>query len=85
MNFDAENWFDQLDDEPELSDKQWRFKDRVNGLMRRHNLTRGDAEQVVETVIRTKETDKRCKCGDVAQYFDKETKEIFCGDCWVNK
>lgn len=87
LDFDTEGTIQDFlsDDEPELTDKRWRFKSRVNQLMKRHNLTRSDAENVVETVVRTKETDKRCKCGAVAQYFDKETKDIFCGICWVGQ
>lgn len=71
------------DDEPELSDKKWRFKARVNSLMQHHNNTRESAEAMIETVIRTKETDKRCACGAVAQFVVKDTKEIVCGVCRV--
>ncbi len=86
MNFDAdadsiEDLLAGLDDEPELTDKKYRFKERVNSLMQHHNLLREDAESAVENVIRTKETDKRCACGSVAQFVVKATKEIVCGEC----
>jgi hypothetical protein len=83
MNFDADNGIEDFlsDDEPELTDKAWRFKERVNTLMRLHNRVRSDAEAMVETVIRTKETDKRCACGLVAQFVVKDSKEIVCGIC----
>lgn len=87
LNFDddvesVEDFLADFDDEPELSDKKWRFKARVNSLMQHHNLLRDDAEEVVETVIRTKETDKRCDCGEVAQMFDpKDRRKIYCGAC----
>lgn len=59
MNFDqdAESLDDLLGDwdEPDLTDKKWRFKARVSRLMNMHNLTRESAEEVVKTVIRTKE------------------------------
>lgn len=57
MNFDSENWMDELDSEPELSDPKYRFKERVNALMKRHNRTKAEAEEIVSTVIRTKERD----------------------------
>ena len=88
LNFDddvdsVEDFLADLEVEPELTDKKWRFKERVNSLMQHHNMTRGDAEQCVETVIRTKETDKRCACGEVAQFFDPSNKRlIYCGKCW---
>lgn len=91
LNFDddvnsVEDFLAELDEEPELTDKKWRFKERVNDLMKRHNLTRSDAEQITETVIRTKETDKRCACGQVAQVFDpKDKRKIYCGRCWYEK
>lgn len=91
MNFDqdADNIEDLLADineEPELTDKKWRFKDRVRLLMNRHNLLREDAEAITETVIRTKETDERCACGKVAQHFDKhDKKKIYCGECWLKE
>jgi len=89
MNFDEDvNSLDDFlaDDEPELTDKKWRFKDRVNQLMKLHNLTRDDATEAVETVIRTKETDKRCACGKVAQHFDPADRtKIYCGECWKGK
>lgn len=89
LNFDqdvesVEDFLAELDEEPELTDKKWRFRQRVNDLMNHHNLTRSDAEEAVETVIRTKETDKRCACGEVAQFFDPADKrKIYCGVCWV--
>ena len=55
MNFDTDNWFEELDDEPELTDKKYRFKERVTRLMNTHNLLCEDAEEVVKTVIKTKE------------------------------
>lgn len=86
MNFDmdadsVEDLLAGMEDEPELTDKKWRFKARVNSLMQHHNLLREDAEEMVETVIRTKETDKHCACGEVADFFDKATKIIICGKC----
>ena len=83
--FDADGIIEDFlaDDEPDLHDKQWRFKARVNKLMQHHNSTREDAEAIVETVIRTKETDKRCTCGEVAQFVVKGTKEIVCGACRI--
>lgn len=86
MNFDAdadsiEDLLAGLDDEPELTDKKYRFKERVNSLMQHHNLTRDDAESAVENVIRTKETSKRCACDQVADCVVKSTKEIVCGLC----
>jgi hypothetical protein len=75
-----------LEVEPELTDKKWRFKQRVNDLMQHHNNTRSDAEEIIETVIRTKETDKRCACGEVAQMFDPADKrKIYCGKCALEK
>lgn len=91
LNFDddvdsVEDFLADFDAEPELTDKKWRFKARVNDLMNRHNFTRSDAEESVETVIRTKETDKRCACGEVADRFDpKDKRKIYCGHCWLNK
>lgn len=94
LNFDedvnsVEDFLADLDEEPELTDKKWRFKERVNDLMKRHNLLRSDAELITETVIRTKETDRRCACGQVAQFFDPDNKRIiYCGRCapgWVRK
>lgn len=91
LNFDEdvnsiEDFLADFDGEPELTDKKWRFKARVNDLMNHHNFTRSDAEESVETVIRTKETDKRCACGEVAQHFDKQDKrKIYCGKCWLQK
>lgn len=88
LNFDedvnsVDDFLADLQEEPELSDKKWRFKERVRGLMNRHNLTTADAEEVVETVIRTKEVDKRCACGAVAQTFDpKDKRKIYCMRCW---
>jgi len=80
----VEDFLAELDVEPELTDKKWRFRQRVTDLMNHHNLTRSDAEQTVETVIRTKETDKRCACGDVAQVFDpKDKRKLYCGNCIV--
>ena len=86
MSFDCdadsiEDLLAGMEDEPELTDKKWRFKARVNSLMQHHNLLREDAEAVIENVIRTKETDKRCACGDVADVVVKATKEIVCGEC----
>ena len=83
FDFDADNGIEDFlsDDEPELTDKRWRFKQRVNDLMKRHNHTREGAEAIVENVIRTKETDKNCACGKVAQFVVKATKEIVCGYC----
>ena len=91
LNFDddvssVEDFIADLDIEPELSDKKWRFKQRVNDLMQHHNNTRSDAEEMIETVIRTKETDKRCTCGEVAQMFDPADKrKIYCGTCAFEK
>lgn len=55
MNFDTDNWFEELDGEPELSDPKYRFKERVQRLIRTKNLTKSEAEEVVTRVIRTKE------------------------------
>jgi len=87
LNFDddvnsVEDFLADMEEEPELTDKKWRFKDRVNQLIRSHNFVREDAEEIAETVIRTKETTKRCACGEVAQHFDKQDKrKIYCGNC----
>jgi hypothetical protein len=86
MNFDmdadsVEDLLAGIEDEPELTDKKYRFKERVNSLMNHHNALREDAEAMVETVIRTKETSKRCACGEVAQFVVKHSKEIVCGTC----
>jgi hypothetical protein len=81
MNFDQDNTIDDFLDEPELWDKGYRFKERVNALMQHHNMTREGAEGCIENVIRTKETDKRCTCGAVAQFVVKGTQEIVCGSC----
>lgn len=82
----VEDFLADLEVEPELTDKKWRFKDRVNQMMKRHNLVRSDAEEIIETVIRTKETDKRCACGLVAQCFDPSDKrKIYCGGCWEKR
>lgn len=87
LNFDddvnnVEDFLADFEIEPELTDKRYRFKERTNMLMKRHNFTKSDAEEIVETVIRTKETDKRCACGAVAQCFDKQdTRKIYCGVC----
>ncbi len=91
LNFDddvdsVEDFLADFEEEPELTDKKWRFKDRVNLLMKRHNLVRSEAEESVETVIRTKETTKRCACGEVAQHFDPQDKrKIYCGKCYNNR
>ena len=91
LNFDddvdsVEDFLADMEEEPELTDKKWRFKERVNLMMRRHNFVREDAEEIVETVIRTKETSKRCACGEVAQFFDPQNKRlIYCGPCWKGK
>lgn len=91
LNFDddvnsVEDFLADMEDEPELTDKKYRFKERVNLVMRRHNSLREDAEETVETVIRTKETTKRCACGGVAQFFDPQDKrKIYCGACWKGK
>lgn len=91
LNFDddvnsVEDFLADLEVEPELSDKKWRFKERVNDLMKHHNLTHSDANKCVETVIRTKETTKRCACGEVAQFFDpKDKRKIYCGKCWTGE
>ena len=88
LNFDddvnsVDDFLADLEDEPELTDKRYRFKERVNSLMKRHNLIRDAAEEMVETVIRTKETDKRCACGAVAQHVDKkDQRKIYCGECY---
>lgn len=57
MNFDQDNTIEDFlaDDEPDLHDKKYRFKARVTRLMQRHNLSREDAEDVVTTVVKTKE------------------------------
>ena len=83
MNFDQDNSIENFleDDEPELWDKGYHFKERVNGLMLRYNMTREHAEGNVENVIRTKQTKKRCACGDVADFVVTDTKEIVCGKC----
>lgn len=91
LNFDddvdsVDDFLADLDAEPELTDKKYRFKERVNDLMKRHNLITSDAEECVETVIRTKETSKRCACGEVAQCFDPQDKrKIYCGACWKRR
>lgn len=86
MNFDAdvESFDDYLaDDEPELSDPKYRFKERVNDLMKRHNnLNKREAEEVITEVIYTKGT-KRCKCGEVAQFVLRG--DIFCYDCYPER
>lgn len=82
MNFDSdvESFDDFLaDEEPELTDPKYRFRERVTRLVNMHNLTRDEAKEIVTTVIRTKESDKRCKCGEVAQVVIRE--EIYCGKC----
>ena len=84
LTFDADNVIEDFlasEDEVDLTLKRWRFKERVNHLMQRNNLMRDAAEAMVETVIRTKETDSRCACGKVAQFVVRETKEIVCGVC----
>ena len=87
LNFDddvnsVEDFLADLEEEPELTDKKWCFKARVTRLMNHHNLLREDAEEAVETVIRTKETIKRCACGEVGQFFDSQDKrKIYCGRC----
>lgn len=81
MNFDEdiESFDDYLDDdEPELTDPKYRFRERVNHLMKSHNRTRHEAEEVIKNVIYTK-GDKRCKCGEVAQWVVRG--DIFCYDC----
>lgn len=55
MNFDEDNCLDDFLDEPELIDPKYRFKERVHRLMNMHNRTKKEAEEVVTTVIRTKE------------------------------
>lgn len=59
MNFDqdADSIEDLLAtiDEPDLTDKKYRFKERVTRLMNAHNFTRETAEEIVADVIRTKE------------------------------
>jgi hypothetical protein len=57
MNFDedTEDLLATFDDEPELSDPKYRFKERVNRLVKQHNRTLKEAEEIVTTVIRTKE------------------------------
>ena len=66
----------------DLTEPKWRFEERVRSLMDRHNQTRLDAELMTETEIRTKETSKRCACGEVADVFDpKDKKNIYCGHC----
>jgi len=89
LNFDAdvnsvEDFLADLDEEVDLLAPKWRFKQQVNELMKAHpRLLREDAEQVVENVIRTKCTDKRCACGAVADLFDPNNRsQIYCGRCW---
>lgn len=77
----VEDFLAEFDNEPELTDKKWRFNARVHEVMKRHNLTRDDASGVIETVIRTKETDKRCKCGHVAYFVVRDSREILCSKC----
>lgn len=55
MNFDEDGVFDWLDDEPDLHDPKYRFRERVQRLVNLHNRTRKEAEEIVTTVIRTKE------------------------------
>ena len=78
---------DFLSDEDliDLTDPKWNFKYHVRESMKK-GLTRSEAEQSVEETIRTKFTNKRCKCGEVAQVFDPEDKpQIYCGRCWYAK
>lgn len=81
MDFDADGTLEDYlaDDEPELSDPKYRFKERVHSLMQHHNISRREAEGMVTTVIFTKETNKRCGCGEVAQYVVRGT--IYCYNC----
>ena len=85
LDFDSdvnsvEDFLADLEDEIDLHLPKWRFKEQVKELIKAHpERTRSEAEQIVETVIRTKCTEKRCACGEVAQFF--EGKEIFCGKC----
>ena len=82
MNFDddVESFDDFLaNDEPELSDPKYRFKEQVRDLIKKHNCTKAEAEEVITTVIYTKYSDKRCKCGEVAQFVVRG--EIYCYDC----
>lgn len=93
LDFDAdvnnvEDFLAELDKtEVDLSDPRWRFKQQVKELMKAHpERTRSEAEEIIETVIRTKCTDKRCACGEVAQHFDpKQKSDIYCGKCWFKK
>ncbi len=93
LNFDqdvssVEDFLVELDKiEVDLTDPKWRFKEKVKELMRMHpDRTRSEAEEIVETVIRTKCTDKRCACGEVAQVFDPSNRtQIYCGRCWYAK
>lgn len=69
-----------VEDPIDLRDPKWRFHERIAQMMNR-GKSRVEAERIVETVIRTKETGARCGCGDVAQWFDQQTKKIYCGKC----
>lgn len=85
MNFDqdVESFDDYLtDEEPELSDPKYRFKERSRKLMQTHNFTKAVAEECIKTVIYTKCT-KRCKCGEVAQFVLRG--DIYCYDCHPEK
>jgi hypothetical protein len=87
MNFDqdVESFDDYLtDDEPDLHDPKYRFNARVKQLMQRHNgRTKQEAEAVIREVIYTKESGKRCKCGEIAQFVVRG--DIFCYDCHPEK
>jgi hypothetical protein len=92
LDFDAdvnsvEDFLADFEKEVDLTDKKWDFKRQVASLMKSHpRLLREDAENVVETVIRTKCTDKRCACGVVADLFDPNNRsQIYCGRCWYAK
>jgi hypothetical protein len=90
LNFDADvasvdDFLTQLEEEVDLAEKKWNYKYHVKEAMNK-GLTRSEAEESVETMIRTKFTDKRCECGEVAQVVDKaDNNKIYCGRCWYAK
>lgn len=49
------SFYDDIADEIDLQDPKYRFKERVMRLMNAHNRTQSEAEEIVQTVIRTKE------------------------------
>jgi hypothetical protein len=86
LDFDSDvnsvkDFLAELDEEVDLSDPKWNFKYHVKESMKK-GLTRSEAEESAETMIRTKCTNKRCACGEVAQFVEPKTKSIHCGRCW---